>query len=101
MFILYKCKICGHLLFEGDEYSKEIVQIKLSGIAVRTINLREICASTNEKIKPVKTWKRILFCVVNSEENIIKIMCPVCKNFFLINLDTGTWTRVGRDWPAA
>ncbi|MEQ8155728.1 MAG: hypothetical protein ABRQ25_12720 [Clostridiaceae bacterium] len=97
-----KCQSCEHLLFEVDDTLRELVTIKLSGTAVYTFNLRIINTQMKGSHKVIKKGKKYFFDVINSNENIVKIMCPICKKFYLINLDKGTWKEVGRnEWPAA
>ena len=98
----YRCEKCGHLLLAADDNLKGIVKIKVPGTAVFTIDIRSVCAQHKEKFIPVRKGKKYLFCIVNARENILKIMCPICKNFFLINLDAKTCDSIGKgDWPAA
>lgn len=102
MLIPQSCKVCGHQLFNVDDKAREIVSIKLSGTGVHTFNLRVINTQLKEPYKAIRKGKKYFFDVIKSDENILKIMCPICKRFYLIHLDKDTWKEVGRyDWPAA
>ena len=98
----YRCEKCGHLLLEVDDYLKGIVKIKVPGTDVFTINIRSVCLWFKEKYISMRKGKKYLFCIVNGKETALKIMCPICKNFFLINLDAKTCDSIDKDdWPAA
>lgn len=102
MLIPQRCKVCGQKLFEVEDTARETVVIKQSGTDVHTFNLRVINMQMKEPHKAIKKGKKYFFDVINSADNLLKIMCPTCKRFHLINLDKGIWTEVGRnDWPAA
>ena len=93
----YRCKKCGHLLLEADEHLSGVVKIKVPGTDVLTFDIRLVCTQHGEKFIPVRIGKKYLFCILNARENILKIMCPICKNFFLINLDEKTCDSIGKD----
>lgn len=97
----YRCEKCEHLLLEADDRLRGLVKIKVPGTAVFTIDIKSVCIQNRGNFIPVRNGKKYLFCIVNVEENILKIMCPICKNFFLINLDAKTCESIGKDdWPA-
>lgn len=100
--LLFACDVCKQKMFYTEEDHRERVKIKRSGTNVKNYDLRNINLKIKGPYKKVNQGKIYFFDVIKSEHNIIKIMCPKCKKFYLIDLDDWSWKRVNKNyWPVA
>jgi len=89
-------------MFTEDEGEKGCIIIKHRGNKVQKFYIRGEGQKLKELYKPVKKGKLYFFDIMRGSYNIIKIMCPRCKKFYLINIDTGEYIETKRNfWPAA
>ena len=84
-----KCLQCNIPMFFIDELHPEEVRIKRSNSKEEVYNINEIKQKLTQHYYKVSKGKRYYFDVIRNRQNVIKIKCPKCGTYHIINLDCG------------